>query len=59
MELIILVEQDYIDSLVEKVVQNQHIRQAISEMVAANFLADNNIKTIGVLTDLNKVWHLF
>lgn len=67
---IILVEQVYIDNLVprvgihaitelKKVVQNQNVHQAISEIVAADFLADNNIKTFGVLTDLNKVWHLF
>jgi hypothetical protein len=33
--------------------------QSISEIVAADFLVNNNIKTIGVLTDLNEVWHLF
>jgi len=42
----------------KRVVQQRHKRQAISEMVAADFLA-GSIKTIGVLTDLDKVWHLF
>jgi hypothetical protein len=66
----ILAEQGYIDTLIlragihaiielKKVIQRQHVWQAISEMIAADFLANNDIKTIGVLTDLNEAWHLF
>ena len=39
--------------------QEQNIWQAIAEMVAADFLTNEEIKVIGVLTDLNERWHLF
>ncbi|CAG8571623.1 6422_t:CDS:2 [Funneliformis caledonium] len=43
----------------KKVLQEQSIWQAIAEMVAADFLTNEEIKAIGVLTDLNERWHLF
>ncbi|CAG8499944.1 8535_t:CDS:2, partial [Racocetra fulgida] len=67
---LILVERSYIDGLIstssihcimefKKSVQEQHIMQVVLEMTAADFLTNDEIKTIGVLTDLNSSWHLF
>ncbi|CAG8644647.1 8331_t:CDS:2, partial [Funneliformis mosseae] len=66
----VVMEQKYIDNLIakagtrvtielKKVPQEQNIWQAIAEMVAADFLTNEEIKVIGVLTDLNERWHLF
>ncbi|CAG8528107.1 29055_t:CDS:1, partial [Racocetra persica] len=67
---LILAEKSYIDGLIptsgihcimefKKSVQEQHIMQVVPEIAAADFLTNDEIKTIGVLTDLNSSWHLF
>ncbi|CAG8694479.1 17374_t:CDS:2 [Funneliformis caledonium] len=58
----VVVEQKYIDNLIAKAGTQATIelkKQAIAEMVAADFLTNEEIKVIGVLTDLNERWHLF